>query len=113
MAVVTPPHLHAEMAVAALQAGKHVFCETPLALDLGEARQMRDAARHADRLLQVGLLMLYDHQPSLLDLPLFDRQDIPTGLTVVAEAARLDTTFTVSVVVSSRRRATSRRALST
>ena len=50
--------------------------------------------------LQVGLLMLYDHQPSLLDLPLFDRQGVPTGLTVVADAATLDTTFTVSVVVS-------------
>lgn len=50
--------------------------------------------------LQVGLLMLYDHQPSLLDLPLFDRQGLPTGLTVIADAAKLDTTFTVSVVVS-------------
>jgi hypothetical protein len=50
--------------------------------------------------LQVGILMLYDHQPSLLELPLFDRQGTPTGLSVAAEAATLDTTFTVSVVVS-------------
>jgi hypothetical protein len=34
-----------------------VFCETPLALQLDEAQQMRDAARRAGRLLQVGLLM--------------------------------------------------------
>ena len=51
--------------VPALDAGKHVFCETPLALELDEARQMRDAARRADRLLQVGLLMrslgAYEH----------------------------------------------------
>jgi hypothetical protein len=50
--------------------------------------------------LQVGLLLLYDHQPSLVDLPLFDREGIPLGLAVAAPAATLDTTFTVSVVVS-------------
>lgn len=50
--------------------------------------------------LQVGLLLLYDHQPSLVDLALFDRDGFPTGRTVVSEAAKLDTTFTVSIVVS-------------
>ena len=49
--------------------------------------------------LQVGLLLLYDHQPSLVELPLFNAQGTPTGL-VAAPAATLDTTFTVSVVVS-------------
>jgi predicted dehydrogenase len=34
-----------------------VFCESPLALDLEQAERMRDAARRAGRLLQVGLLM--------------------------------------------------------
>jgi putative salt-induced outer membrane protein YdiY len=50
--------------------------------------------------LQVGLLLLYDHQPSFVDLPLFDAQGAPSGLTVTAPAATLDTTFTLSVVVS-------------
>lgn len=50
--------------------------------------------------LQVGLLLLYDHQPSLVDLPLFDSAGSPTGLIVPARAATLDTTFTASVVVS-------------
>ena len=49
--------------------------------------------------LQVGLLLLYDHQPSLVDLPLFDVQGTPSG-SVAARAATLDTTFTVSVVLS-------------
>jgi UDP-N-acetylglucosamine 3-dehydrogenase len=55
--VCLPSATHHAFVVPALNAGKHVFCETPLALGLDEARQMRDAARRADRLLQVGLLM--------------------------------------------------------
>jgi predicted dehydrogenase len=47
--VVTPNHLHAEHAIAALEAGKHVACEKPLARTLSEARAMRDAARRAKR----------------------------------------------------------------
>src|SRR5436309_14015037 len=43
----TPNNMHAEMAIAALEAGKHVACEKPLAGTLADARQMRDAARKA------------------------------------------------------------------
>jgi putative salt-induced outer membrane protein YdiY len=50
--------------------------------------------------LQLGLLLLYDHQPSLVDLPLFDAAGSPLGLAVAARAATLDTTFTASVVVT-------------
>jgi predicted dehydrogenase len=63
--VCLPSAIHHTFVVPALNAGKHVFCESPLALGLDEARQMRDAARRADRLLQVGLLMrslsAYEH----------------------------------------------------
>ena len=45
--VGTPNNMHAEMAIAALEAGKHVACEKPLAGTIDEARQMRDAARKA------------------------------------------------------------------
>jgi predicted dehydrogenase len=48
--VATPNHLHAEPALAALAAGKHVACEKPLAATLLEARALRDAARKARRL---------------------------------------------------------------
>jgi|tagenome__1003787_1003787.scaffolds.fasta_scaffold20894849_2 UDP-N-acetylglucosamine 3-dehydrogenase len=54
--ICLPSPLHARFAIPALQHGKHVFCETPMALALDEALAMRDAARRAGRLLQVGLL---------------------------------------------------------
>jgi UDP-N-acetylglucosamine 3-dehydrogenase len=63
--VCLPSAVHHAFVVPALNAGKHVFCETPLALRLDEARQMLEAARRASRLLQVGLLMrslgAYEH----------------------------------------------------
>jgi predicted dehydrogenase len=43
--LATPPAVHAEQAVKALTAGKAVFCEKPLSVDLGEARAMVEAAR--------------------------------------------------------------------
>ena len=43
----TPNDLHAEPAIAALEAGKHVACEKPLARNLDEARTMMKAARKA------------------------------------------------------------------
>lgn len=43
----TPNYLHYPVVMAALQAGKHVICDKPLALTAPEARQMRDAARAA------------------------------------------------------------------
>ena len=55
--VCLPSANHHDVVVPALEAGKHVFCESPLALDLDQAQRMRDAARRTGRLLQVGLLM--------------------------------------------------------
>ena len=45
--VCTPNHLHREMVLAALAAGKHVYCEKPLALDAEEAAEMAAAAECA------------------------------------------------------------------
>jgi predicted dehydrogenase len=45
--ISAPGHMHREIAVAAAKAGKHVFCEKPLALNLREAREMLEAVRKA------------------------------------------------------------------
>ena len=45
IAVATPPIAHLEMTCAALEAGKHVLCEKPFALDVGQAREMRELAK--------------------------------------------------------------------
>jgi predicted dehydrogenase len=55
--VTTPPAQHVEIAIAALEAGKHVICEKPAALDAREAGTLVDCARsHGDR------LSLIDHE---------------------------------------------------
>jgi len=48
--LVTPNHLHAEHGIAALEAGKHVACEKPLAGTLDDARAMAQAAKKASKL---------------------------------------------------------------
>jgi predicted dehydrogenase len=45
--VCTPNHLHYSVVMAAIQAGKHVICDNPLALTSVEAREMRNRAREA------------------------------------------------------------------
>ena len=52
--VSTPPSLHEEMCVAALQAGKHVLCEKPLARTPAECQAIVQAADQAGRFLATG-----------------------------------------------------------
>jgi predicted dehydrogenase len=56
VSVVTPPATHMEITLAALERGKAVLCEKPMAMDAAEARRMTDRAREA------GVLALIDHE---------------------------------------------------
>lgn len=53
VSIVTPPHLHAEIAIAALRAGKHVICEKPTALNVAEAENMFAAAQASPNQLAI------------------------------------------------------------
>lgn len=61
LAIVTPNHLHAPAAIAALDAGFHVFSEKPMALDLEEALAIEAAVARSGRLY--GLAFTYSGYP--------------------------------------------------
>ena len=52
--VATPPALHAEMAIQALEAGKHVLSEVPAVTDIEEAGALVDAVEQSGRLYMLG-----------------------------------------------------------
>lgn len=64
--LVTPTSLHPEQIIAALRAGKHVFCEKPLALELADCRRVEDeAARRPHLKVMIGYGRRFD--PSYRD----------------------------------------------
>src|SRR3989441_9892009 len=56
VSIVTPVIMHCEMTLAALEQGKAVLCEKPMAMNADEARRMTERAREA------GVLALIDHE---------------------------------------------------
>ncbi len=60
--VVTPTHLHMPLSVRAAAAGKHVWCEKPMAMNAGEAQQMIDACRRNKVSLAIGYRL--HHEPN-------------------------------------------------
>ena len=62
--VCVPNHLHREVATDALRAGKHIYCDKPLALNLREAREIWEVAREAKTIHQ--MTFNYRFIPALL-----------------------------------------------
>ncbi len=54
VSVCTPNYAHCEPTVAALEAGIHVLCEKPMAMNVAEAERMVEASRRTKRMLTVG-----------------------------------------------------------
>ncbi len=57
-----PNHLHAEWSIAAMEAGKHVLCEKPMAMTASDAQRMVDVARATGVHLMEAFM--YRHHPS-------------------------------------------------
>ena len=52
--VLTPNRMHAQVSIDALNAGKHVMCEKPMAINPAEAQKMLDAAKETGKILTIG-----------------------------------------------------------
>lgn len=82
--IATPTHRHKDIAVAALKAGKHVYCEAPLANTMDDARAIALAAKAAPQLVfQAGFQLRSDPQRHFL-LPFIRSGAL--GKTVMARA---------------------------
>jgi predicted dehydrogenase len=57
--IATPCDLHSPMAIACLQAGKHVYCEKPLGVTAEQVQQAYDAAKKASTVFQIGQQLRY------------------------------------------------------
>lgn len=73
IAICTPTHLHKEMAIAAAEAGKHIFCEKPASMGYAEAKAMAEAADKA------GVLHYLNHNYRRVPAVAFAKQMIEEG----------------------------------
>jgi len=58
--VSSPAHTHAEVTIAALERGLHVFVEKPMCITLADADRIIEARRAAERVVQVGYMKRFD-----------------------------------------------------
>lgn len=58
--IVTPTKFHKEIAVAAANAGKHILCEKPMAMNASECEAMIHASEENNVLLQIGFMRRFD-----------------------------------------------------
>jgi myo-inositol 2-dehydrogenase / D-chiro-inositol 1-dehydrogenase len=58
--IATPNGLHAEQTITALRAGKHIFCQKPIAMTMEEADEViKEVEQHRDRILQYGFMLRF------------------------------------------------------
>ena len=66
VSVCTWNSAHAECAIAALRAGKHVLCEKPMALNTAQAQEMEKAAKENGKLLMIGFVRRFGNDCAVL-----------------------------------------------
>jgi predicted dehydrogenase len=64
--------VHAELTIAALEAGKHVLCEKPIGLNLGEVDAVRDVSRRCERLAVEALMYRWHPRVGLAEQVIAD-----------------------------------------
>lgn len=89
--VASPPHLHHPMAIAALEYGKHVLCEKPMARNLAEARDMQRIADRVGAVTMVNFQMRF-HPVRMRMAELIDEGYIgePHAASIVVHRASLN-----------------------
>ena len=60
VAIATPPHWHALISIAAMEAGKDVLCEKPMTRFIAEGRAVAEAEKRYNRIFQVGTFGRFD-----------------------------------------------------
>ncbi|HRN56095.1 MAG TPA: Gfo/Idh/MocA family oxidoreductase [Agriterribacter sp.] len=83
--VVLPPSMHAEYAIKAADAGKHVWCEKPMALTAAECRSMIDACKKNNVKLSIGYRMR--HEPNTQRIIQFRKDKTYGAVTQVSARA--------------------------
>lgn len=78
--ILTPPHTHRELVVRALEAGKHVLCEKPLAISLEDGQRIREAVAAADVAFMIAFSMRYRESYQRLKA-IYDSGSLGTPLT--------------------------------
>jgi glucose-fructose oxidoreductase len=82
--IVLPPSMHAEYSIRAANAGKHVWCEKPMAMTVAECKRMIDACAKNKVTLSIGYRM--HHEPNTKKIIQF-RKDLTYGNVIKVEAA--------------------------
>jgi glucose-fructose oxidoreductase len=83
--IVTPPGVHARDAIKGAEAGKHVWCEKPMAMDVDECQAIIDAARKNRVQLTIGYRM--QHEPNTQTVIRFGREKTYGEITEVRTGA--------------------------
>ena len=86
--VVTPPGVHARDAVKAAEAGKHVWCEKPMAMNVEECQSVIDAAEKNRVQLTIGYRM--QHEPNTQTIIRYGEEETYGAVTAVNTGAGYD-----------------------